>query len=97
MRFSNFATKIVSQDWKIQLRPDANARLKDLLSLAMANYVFDTNPMMREDIESIVSILLNKSIIRVGDLPLLVGLSLEKCLLTIMWLAKFDLVTMSKA
>jgi hypothetical protein len=95
MRFSNFPTSIVGQDWQIQLNPGANARLKDLLSLAMANYIFDTNPNMRGDIESIASALLNKPIIRVGELPLLVSLSLEKCLLSIMWLAKFDLITVS--
>jgi hypothetical protein len=62
----------------------------------MANYVFDTNPKMRGDIESIASVLLTKPIIRVGELPLLVSLSLEKCLLTIMWLAKFNLISIKK-
>lgn len=96
LRFSNFPTSIVGQDWQIQLNPDANARLKDILSLAMVNYVFDTNPKMSVDIESLVSVLVNRPPIRIGDLPLLVGLSLEKCLLTIMWLAKFDLIKMRK-
>ena len=97
MRFSNFASHTITQDWQVQLRPDAHAHLKDLLSLAMANYVFDTNPKMREDIESIVSVLLNGPSIRIGDLPSLVGLSLEKCLLSVMWLAKFYLIAISKS
>jgi hypothetical protein len=60
--------------------------------MAMANYIFDTNPKAREDIEKIISMLADQLPIRIGDLPILIGLSFEKVWIATMWLAKFDLI-----
>jgi hypothetical protein len=54
-RFAHFSTASLKGHWQVRMRPDAQARLSQLLSLSMLNYVFSADSMTAHTVEQLLA------------------------------------------
>jgi hypothetical protein len=73
-------------------QPSAQARLADLLSLAMSNYAFEASLLPRETIVALLSVLDKNGRQTVNDLLAAAGVATPVGVRCLMWLWKFDLL-----
>jgi hypothetical protein len=91
-RFAHFSSQILRGDWIVTPQTDAEARLRDLLRLAMANYAFDVTLLPRETIVALLMVLGKQSGQTVNALLTAAGAATPVGVRCLMWLWKFDLV-----
>lgn len=91
-RFAHFSSQTLGGDWIVTPQPDAEARLRDLLGLAVANYAFDTTLLPRETIVALLSVLGKQGGQTVNALLTAAGVATPVGVRCLMWLWKFDLV-----
>ena len=73
------------------------ARLADLLSLAMANYAFDATLLPRESLIALLGVLDKGDHQTVNNLLVAAGVATPVGVRCLMWLWKFDLVQVVQA
>ena len=91
-RFGHFPTHTLAGNAMVLAQPSAQARLADLLSLAMSNYAFDPSLLPRETIVALLSVLDKNGRQTVNDLLVAAGVATPVGVRCLMWLWKFDLV-----
>lgn len=91
-RFSRFSSQTLQGDWIVAPRPDAEARLRDLMGLAMANYALDSALLPRETIAALLEALGKHGAQTVNALLTTVAATTPAGVRSLMWLWKFDLV-----
>lgn len=91
-RFAHFSSHTLGGDWIVAPQPDAEARLRDLLGLAMANYAFDATLLPRETIVALLSVLGKQGGQTVNALLAAAGVATPVGVRCLMWLWKFDLM-----
>ena len=92
-RFGHFPSQTLTGDGMVAPRPDAQARLRDLLGLAMANYAFDATLLPRETIIALLTVLDKNGSLAVNALLRTAGAATPVGARCLMWLWKFDLVS----
>jgi glycosyltransferase involved in cell wall biosynthesis len=91
-RFGHFPSQTLAGHWLVLPQPDAQARVRDLLGLAMANYAFDADLLPRGTIEALLSAVGKNSGQTVNALLRAAGAATPVGVRCLMWLWKFDLV-----
>ena len=91
-RFGHFPTQTLAGNALVLAQPSAQARLADLLSLAMANYAFEASLLPRETIIALLSVLDKSGSQTVNELLVAAGVATPVGVRSLMWLWKFDLV-----
>ncbi|MCX7174925.1 MAG: glycosyltransferase family 4 protein [Proteobacteria bacterium] len=91
-RFAHFSSQTLRGDWIVMPQCDAEARLRDLLGLAMANYALDSAMLPRETIAGLLETLGLHGAQTVDALLAAAGASTPAGIRSLMWLWKFDLV-----
>ena len=91
-RFAHFSTTQLKGDWTIKIKMDVKIKLKELLSLNMANYALDAELLPRESINAIVETLLKGGIQNVNEVLKNSGQSNRVGVRVLMFLWKFDLI-----
>ena len=91
-RFAHFPSQTLGGDWRVRAQPDAQARLRDLLGLAMANYAFDASLLPRETIAALLTVAGQNDGQTVNALLSAAGATTAVGVRCLMWLWKFDLV-----
>lgn len=92
LRFAHFPTATLGEDWMVAPQPDAEARLRDLLGLTMANYAFDAAMLPQETIAALLALLSKHGGQSVYSLLAAAGVATPVGMRGLMWLWKFDLV-----
>lgn len=92
MRFAHFPTVTLGGNWIVQAQPDAGARLRELLGLAMANYGFDPVLCPQESVAALLSVLEKQGVLSVNAALAAAGQANPAGLRALMWPWKFDLV-----
>lgn len=93
LRFGHFPSATLGGGWIVKAQPDAKARMKSLFELSMANYAFDPVLLSREVIDSILSVLEKGEEQTVNSVLAATGQSTPAGGRALMWLWKFDLVS----
>ena len=91
-RFGHFPTHTLVGNAMVLAQPSAQARLADLLSLAMSSYAFDASLLPRETIVALLSLLDKNGRQTVNELLVAAGVATPVGVRCLMWLWKFDLV-----
>ena len=91
-RFGHFPSHTLAGNALVLAQPSAQARLADLLSLAMANYAFEARLLPRETIVALLSVLDKSGRQTVNELLMAAGVATPVGVRCLMWLWKFDLV-----
>ena len=91
-RFEHFPSHTLTGNAMVLARPSAQARLADLLSLAMANYAFGASLLPRETIVALLSVLERNRNQTVNELLVAAGVATPVGVRCLMWLWKFDLL-----
>lgn len=91
-RFAHFPSQTLGGLWIVTPQPDAEARLRDLLELAMANYAIEATMLPRETIVALLSVLGKQGGLSVNALLAAAGATTPVGVRCLMWLWKFDLV-----
>ncbi|MCX7178565.1 MAG: glycosyltransferase [Proteobacteria bacterium] len=91
-RFAHFSSQTLGGNWIVMSQPDAEARLRDLLGLAMANYAFDTALLPRETIVALLAVAEKQGGQTVNALLAATGAATPVGVRCLMWLWKFDLL-----
>jgi len=91
-RFGHFPSHTLTGNAMVLARPSAQARLADLLSLAMANYAFEASLLPRETIVALLSVLEKNRNQTVNELLVAAGVATPVGVRCLMWLWKFDLL-----
>lgn len=91
-RFGHFPSQTLAGYWLVLPQPDAQARVRDLLGLAMANYAFEASLLPRETIEALLAVLGQNAGQTVNALLTAAGAATPVGVRCLMWLWKFDLV-----
>ena len=91
-RFAHFPSQTLQGDWIVMPQPDAEARLRDLLGLVMANYALDTGLLPRETITALLAAAKRQAGQSVNALLDAAGAVTPVGVRCLMWLWKFDLV-----
>ena len=91
-RFASFSSATLSGDWIVAPMPDAQARLRDLLGLSMANYAFNETVLPREAVAAMLTALETQGAQPVNALLTAAGQATPVGVRVLMWLWKFDLV-----
>ena len=91
-RFEHFPSHTLTGNAMVLARPSAQARLADLLSLAMANYAFEASLLPRETIVALLSVLEKNRNQTVNELLVAAGVATPVGVRCLMWLWKFDLL-----
>jgi starch synthase len=91
-RFGHFSTHTLTGNAMVLAQPSAQARLADLLSLAMSNYAFDASLLPRETIIALLSVLDKNGSQTVNELLVAAGVATPVGVRCLMWLWKFDLL-----
>ncbi len=94
-RFAHFASDTVGGNWAVQSLPDAQARLSQLLGLAMANYAMDGTLLPAEAIERMLACAERGGAQSVNQLLAAAGAQSPAGMRCLMWLAKFALLRLS--
>ena len=92
-RFGHFPSQTLAGNWKVSAQPDALARLRDLLGLAMVNYAFHARLLPRETIVALLTVLEKNGGQTVNAMLTSAGASTPVGVRCLMWLWKFDLVS----
>lgn len=92
LRFAHFSSRTLGANWLVTLRPDARARLHDLLGLSMVNYAFNAVIFPQESLFSMLAELEKQPSQSVSALLSASGLDMPCGSRALMWLWKFDLV-----
>jgi hypothetical protein len=95
-RFGHFPTHTLSGNSMVLAQPSAQARLADLLSLAMSNYAFEASLLPRETIVALLSMLDKNGRQTVTELLVAAGVATPVGVRCLMWLWKFDLVLVAQ-
>ena len=96
-RFGHFSTHTLAGNSMVLAQPSAQARLADLLSLAMSNYAFEASLLPRETIVALLSMLDKNGRQTVTELLVAAGVATPVGVRCLMWLWKFDLVQVAHA
>jgi len=96
-RFAHFSSSTLSGTWVVTPLPDAEARLRELLGLAMANYAFDAAVLSPEAVEGLLAVLRRQGPQTAGDLLIAAGTRTPAGVRALMWLWKFGLVGVQPA
>lgn len=96
-RFAHFSSQTLGGDWLVKAQPDAEARLRDLLGLAMANYALDAALLPRETILALLTVSGKQGVQAVNALLAAAGAATPAGARSLMWLWKFDLVQVRPA
>ncbi len=96
-RFAHFPTQTMGGNWQVEPQADAQARLNELLGLAMVNYAFDATLLPRAHIVALLEVLQRQGGQTVNALLAAAGLATPVGVRALMWLWKFDLVRVSSA
>ncbi len=91
-RFAHFPTVTLGGNWIVQAQPQAGARLRELLGLAMAAYAFDPGLLPKESVAALLSVLEKQETLSVNAVLAAAGQANPAGLRALMWLWKFDLV-----
>jgi len=91
-RFGHFPTHTLAGNAMVLSQPSAQARLADLLSLAMSNYAFEASLLPRETIVALLSLLDKSGSQTVNELLVAAGVATPVGVRCLMWLWKFDLL-----
>ena len=91
-RFAHFPSHTLQGDWIVVPQPDAEARLRDLLGLVMANYALDAGLLPRETIAALLAAAKRQAGQSVNVLLEAAGAVTPVGVRCLMWLWKFDLV-----
>ncbi len=91
-RFAHFSTATLNGNWVVTPQPDAQARLRDLFGLAMANYAFDAVRLPKENVVALLEVLQKQGGLTVNALLAAAGLATPVGVRALMWLWKFDLL-----
>lgn len=91
-RFAHFPSQTLGGDSLVKAQPDAQARLRDLLGLAMVNYAFDASMLPRETIVALLQVAGQQGAQTVNALLTAAGAATPVGARSLMWLWKFDLV-----
>lgn len=91
-RFAHFPSATLQGDWPVRAVPEAAARLRELLSLSMANYAFDPQLLSREAITALLAVLQKDAPHTVNTALAAAGQATPMGVRALMWLWKFDLV-----
>ncbi len=90
-RFAHFPSQIVQANWIVTPQADAQARLRDLLQLAMANYAFHPILLAQEGPQILLTAL-GQQTQTVQSLLIASNLNTPMGMRTLMWLWKFNLL-----
>jgi len=91
-RFAHFSSATVGGNWTVQALPDASARLRQLLGVAMANYAMDSKLLAAETIERLLASAQQTGVQSVNQLLQAAGAPSPAGMRCLMWLAKFALL-----
>lgn len=91
-RFGHFPSHMLAGNALVLAQPSAQARLADLLSLAMANYAFEASLLPRESIVALLNVLNKSGNQTVNELLAAAGVATPVGVRCLMWLWKFDLL-----
>ena len=91
-RFAHFSSQTLGGDWRVTAQPDAQARLRDLLTLAMANYAFDATLLPRAAVVALLTAAARDAGQTVNAVLAGAGEATPLGVRSLMWLWKFDLV-----
>jgi glycosyltransferase involved in cell wall biosynthesis len=91
-RFAHFPSQTLAGNAVVLAQPSAQARLADLLSLAMASYAFDATLLPRESLIALLGVLDKGGHQTVNELLVAAGVATPVGVRCLMWLWKFDLV-----
>jgi glycosyltransferase involved in cell wall biosynthesis len=94
-RFAHFSSATVGGNWTVQALPDAQARMRQLLGLAMANYAQDNTLLSSETIGRLLSCAERGEAQSVNQLLAAAGAQSPAGMRCLMWLAKFALLRLS--
>lgn len=96
-RFAHFSSQTLGGDWLVKAQPDGEARLRDLLGLAMANYALDAALLPRETILALLAVSGKQGVQTANALLAAAGAATPAGARSLMWLWKFDLVQVRPA
>jgi alpha-maltose-1-phosphate synthase len=91
-RFGHFSTRTLQGRWVVNLQARAQARLAELMPLAMVGYAFDPLLLPRESLVALTSTLAKRGALSVDALIAAAGVATPAGVRALMWLWKFDLV-----
>jgi glycosyltransferase involved in cell wall biosynthesis len=91
-RFAHFPTGTLKANWLVHPTPDADHRLKTILSLHMANYVLDPELLPQETIQMLLQAAQRSELHTVQSLLAITGQLSAPGVRSLMWLWKFDLI-----
>ena len=92
VRFGHFPSHTLAGNALVLAQPSAQARLADLLSLAMANFAFEASLLPSESIVALLSVLNKSGNQTVNELLAAAGVATPVGVRCLMWLWKFDLL-----
>jgi glycosyltransferase involved in cell wall biosynthesis len=95
-RFASFSSATLGGDWIVAQPADAQARLRDLLGLSMANYAFNETVLPRESLVAMLTVLEKHGAQTVSELLTAAGQATAVGVRVLMWLWKFDLVKVQR-
>lgn len=90
--FAHFSSQTLGGNWLVEVLPGAHARLRDLLTLSMANYALDALLFPKESLTVLLGELKNKPLQTVNELLATAGMATASGVRALQWLWKFDLV-----
>ena len=91
-RFAHFPSQTLAGNWVVSPQSDAEARMRDLLGLAMANYAFDDAVLPLASITSLLETASRQGEQSVNTLLEAAGQASPVGVRCLMWLWKFDLL-----
>jgi hypothetical protein len=94
-RFADFSTTTLKGNQTISSKVDARARLKDLFDLSMVNYGFDNQQLPQQTIWQLLETLETRGSLSVNTLLNDSGSASAVGVRCLMWLWKFDLVSVN--
>jgi glycosyltransferase involved in cell wall biosynthesis len=94
-RFAHFSSATVGGNWTVQALPEPQARLRQLLGLAMANYALDDKLLPAEAMERLLACAERDGVQNVNQLLAVAGAQSPTGIRCLMWLAKFAILRLS--
>jgi hypothetical protein len=91
-RFAHFSSATVGGNWAVQALPEPQARLRQLLGLAMANYALEDKLLPAEAMERLLACAERGGVQSVNQLMAAAGAQSPAGMRCLMWLAKFALL-----
>jgi glycosyltransferase involved in cell wall biosynthesis len=91
-RFAHFSSATLTGDMSLRASPDAAVRYQELVSLAMARYVFDPQRFPRESVDAVLAVLIKDSPQTVNTILTTAGQATPIGIRALMWLWKFRLI-----